>query len=181
MVSELITEQLNSMVPDLVVVGALFLVVTIVMRSIKLAAYSAEFDRQYKAAAANAHKSGDKSFFAIDNNALKNEYIANRMGGKKRYVQQKRQQMAFNNARNAVSPKTRNTYSPKKNHPSNNFNKQVKLKYGISQSKIVKFKNSSNTPVYTKEYFQNFEKNFQKNNSQIQSRLSLRTGKFHKY
>ncbi len=188
MIQEAITDQLTGMVPDLIVVAAAFLVGMIIMRSFKQMAYAAEFDKQYKIAAGNAYKAGDKSFFNIDDKAWKQEYIANRLGGVKRQIQQKKQRAAFNYSRPVSSSinsasKTNKPNINQKSKTNNNVRelmgfKQIKSKYGVSPKKLSRFKQHQKN---TDEYFRNFEANFQKNNPQIKTRLSLRTGNFHPY
>lgn len=147
MIQEAITDQLTGMVPDLIAVAAAFLVGMIIMRSFKQMAYAAEFDKQYKIAAGNASKSGDKSFFNIDNQAWKKEYIANRSGGVKRQIQQKRQRAAFNYSRPGSSP-INSTAKTQKSNPSQKPKtntivrelkgfKQIKSRYGISNQKAL--------------------------------------------
>ncbi|WAR42992.1 hypothetical protein [Methylomonas rapida] len=188
MIQEAITDQLTGMVPDLIAVAAAFLVGIIIMRSFKQMAYAAEFDKQYKIAAGNAHKAGDKAFFNIDGKAWKQEYIANRSGGVKRQIQQKRQRAAFNYSRPgssafnapAKTQKPNTNQKPKTNNIVRELKsfKQIKSKYGVSHKQLSRFQQHQKN---SDEYFKNFESNFQKNNPQIKSRLSLRTGKFKNY
>jgi hypothetical protein len=141
MITQMITDELSNIVPDLIAVSALFLVAMLALRSLKLMSFASEFDRQYKNAAANASKFGDKSFFNIDDKAWKKEYIANRAGGFKRYSQQKKQNASFKYSRpsftKSIQPFVKNIQF--KSNQNKITIKSVKNKYGISSKNIKSF------------------------------------------
>jgi len=187
MIQEAITDQLTGMVPDIAAVAAVFLVSIIIMRSFKQMAYSIEFERQFNEYSAKQTKS--LSFEHLQSGVKeqwKKEYIANRSGGVKRQIQQKKQRAAFNYSRpggSNTAPKPNKTNFIQKLKTNNVVRelkglKQIKDKYGVKSAQISRFRQQQ---INSDAHFKNFESDFKKNNPQLNTRLSLKTGKFQSY